>query len=102
MDGWNVLAKDFRALYPVTRVMKRYLAQLLADLETAVRHAPEPSSYAFRSPFSEEEDDNRSDALHLRYVRLCDVFGLAPNACPPVDRLPKFQVADRLHGFPLR
>lgn len=76
--------------------MKRYLAQLLADLETAARHAPEPSSYAFRSPFPEDDDDTRTDGLHVRYVRLCELFELSPDAFPPVERLTKVQVSDLL------
>ena len=76
--------------------MKRYLAQLLADLETATRHAPGPSSYAFRSPFSEEEEEQRTEGVHTRYLRLCDLFGLAPDAFPPVERLTKAQVTDLL------
>ena len=77
--------------------MKRYIAHLLADLETAARHAPEPSSYAFRSPFRDEEDDDtRTDGLHVRYVRLSDLFGLSPDAFPPVERLTKVQVTDLL------
>ena len=77
--------------------MKRYLAHLLADLETAVRHAPEPSSYAFRSPFRDDDDDTRTDGLHVRYVRLCDLFGLQSDAFPPVERLTKAQVTDVLN-----
>ena len=76
--------------------MKRYLAQLLADLETATRLAPGPSSYAFRSPFSEEEDEQRIESVHAPYVRLCDLFGLAPDAFPPVERLTKAYVTDLL------
>lgn len=76
--------------------MKRYLAQLLADMETATRHAPGPSSYAFRSPFSEEEEEQRIDGVHTRYVRLCELFGLAPDAFPPVERLTKTQVTELL------
>ena len=77
--------------------MKRYLAHLLADLETAVRHAPEPSSYAFRSPFRDEDDEEaRTEGLHTRYVQLSDLFGLPPDAFPPVERLTKIQVAELL------
>ncbi len=76
--------------------MKRYLAQLLADLETATRHAPGPSSYAFRSPFPEEDDNQRMDSIHARYTRLCELFNIAPDAFPPVDRLTKSQVSDLL------
>ncbi len=79
-------------------IMKRYLAHLLADLETAVRHAPEPSSYAFRSPFR-DDDDTRTDGLHVRYVRLCDLFGLQPDAFPPVERLTKTHVTDLLNAL---
>lgn len=79
--------------------MKRYLVQLLADLETAARHAPEPSSYAFRSPFPEEDDDTRTDGMHVRYVRLFELFDLAPNAFPPVERLTKAQVSDLLSAM---
>ena len=75
--------------------MKRYLAHLLADLETATRFAPEPSSYAFRSPYSEEEDA-RNDGIHARYVRLSELFNLPPDAFPPVDRLTKVQVSEVL------
>lgn len=76
--------------------MKRYLAHLLADLETAARHAPEPSSYAFRMPFREDDDDMAAGALHARYVRLSDLFGLPADAFPPVERLTKLQVTEVL------
>lgn len=76
--------------------MKRYIAQLLADLETATRLAPGPSSYAFRSPFPEEEDDRHAQGMHARYLRLCELFGLAPDAFPPVERLTKEQVTSLL------
>lgn len=77
--------------------MKRYLAHLLADIETAARCAPEPSSYAFRSPFrDEDEEEPRNEALHVRYVRLNELFGLPADAFPPVDRLTKLQVAELL------
>jgi hypothetical protein len=80
--------------------MKRYLAQLLADLETAARLAPEPSSYAFRMPFRDDDDDDtRTDGLHVRYVRLSDLFGLPPDAFPPVERLTKAQVTDLLNAL---
>ena len=80
--------------------MKRYLTHLLTDLESAARHAPEPSSYAFRSPFREDnEDDTRTDGLHVRYVQLSELFGLQPEAFPPVDRLTKVQVAELLHAI---
>jgi len=76
--------------------MKRYLAQLLADLEAATRLAPGPGSFAYRSPFPEDEDDQRFQGMHARYVRLCELFGLAPHAFPPVERLTKVQVKDLL------
>lgn len=80
--------------------MKRYLAHLLADLETAARHAPEPSSYAFRSPFRDDDDgDTRTDGLHVRYVQLSDLFGLQPDAFPPVERLTKSQVTEVLNAL---
>lgn len=79
--------------------MKRYLAHLLADLEAAARLAPEPSSYAFRSPFRDDDDDTRTDGLHVRYTRLCDLFGLTPDAFPPVERLTKAQVTDLLNAL---
>ncbi len=76
--------------------MKRYLAHLLADLETAARHAPEPSSYAFRTPFRDEEEERAAGVLHTRYIRLCDLFGLPADAFPPVERLTKLQVTEVL------
>lgn len=79
--------------------MKRYLAHLLADLETAARLAPEPSSYAFRSPFRDDDDDARTDGLHVRYVRLSELFGIQPDAFPPVERLTKAQVTDVLNAL---
>lgn len=80
--------------------MKRYLAQLLADLETAARLAPEPSSYAFRMPFRDDDDDDtRSDGLHVRHVRMSDLFGLQPDIFPPVERLTKAQVTDLLNAL---
>ncbi|MEZ4966392.1 MAG: hypothetical protein R2791_14215 [Saprospiraceae bacterium] len=75
--------------------MKRYLAQLLADLETAARGAPEPSSYAsFRAPV--HDDEQHREDLHTRYVRLSELFGLPSHAFPPVERLTKPQVGDLL------
>ena len=79
--------------------MKRYLAHLLADLEAAARCAPEPSSYAFRSPFRDEDEEPRNEALHVRYVRLNELFGLPAEAFPPVDRLTKIQVAELLDAI---
>ncbi|MBX2891053.1 MAG: hypothetical protein KF734_09025 [Saprospiraceae bacterium] len=79
--------------------MKRYLAHLLADLETAARLAPESSSYVFRSPFSDDDDDTRTDGLYVRFVRLSDLFNLPPDAFPPVDRLTKAQVTDVLKAL---
>ena len=67
--------------------MQRYLLQLLADLETATRHAPASSSYRFRHPFDDDERD--SPAYQSRYIRLCDLFGLAPGIFPPSERLTK-------------
>lgn len=75
--------------------MQRYLNQLLADLETATRHAPDASTYRFVSHFR-DDDDESSRVLQSKFVRLCDLFGLAPDVFPPVERLTKSQVTSLL------
>lgn len=86
---------NFRAVNPLL-VMQRYLNQLLADLETATRHAPEASSYRFVSRFRDDDDDDFGSVLRAQLVRLTDLFGLAPDVFPPVERLTKAQVASLL------
>lgn len=75
--------------------MQRYLNHLLADLEMAIRNAPATSLYRFRHPFDSEEDRDAS-SMQVRYVRLCDLFGLSPGIFPPSERLTKEQVANLL------
>lgn len=78
--------------------MHRYLAHLLADLETAIRNAPVASSYSsFSTPFEEEELE--SYLFLTRLLRLCDLFEISPDAFPPIDRLNKSQVSDLLFAF---
>ena len=72
--------------------MQRYLSHLLADLEIAARNAPATSTYRFRHPFDDEEERD-APAYQVRYVRLCDLFGLPPGIFPPSERLTKDQVA---------
>lgn len=75
--------------------MQRYLAQLLADIDLAIRNAPVASSYSyFRSPFDEEESDN--SAMYVRWVQLCELFELSPDAFPPAEQLTKTQLAELL------
>lgn len=71
--------------------MQRYIIQLLADMETATRNAPVSSSYRFRHPFNDDEQD--SPAYQSRYTRLCELFGLAPGIFPPSERLTKDQLS---------
>jgi hypothetical protein len=71
--------------------MQRYLTHLLADLETATRNAPAVSTYRFRHPFDDIEDGD-APAYQSRFVRLCDLFGLAPGIFPPSERLTKDQL----------
>jgi hypothetical protein len=73
--------------------MQRYISQLLADLETAVRNAPASSSYRFRHPLEQEESDQQygNQRLHLQ-----ELFGLARGIFPPVERLTKRQVTEIL------
>lgn len=78
--------------------MQRYLNHLLADLETATRNAPATSLYRFRHPFDSEEERDTS-AMQVRYVRLCDLFGLSPGIFPPSERLTKDQVATLLSAI---
>lgn len=72
--------------------MQRYLTHLLADLETATRNAPASSPYRFRHPFDEDEERG-FPAYQLRYVRLCDLFGLHDGIFPPSERLTKDQLS---------
>ena len=71
--------------------MQRYLAHLLADLEVATRNAPAASTYRFRHPF-DEDDEQDAPAYQARYLRLCELFGLSPGIFPPSERLTKDQL----------
>ncbi len=71
--------------------MQRYLAHLLADLETATRSAPASSSYRFRHPFDHDEQD--FPPYQSRYIQLHELFGLAPGIFPPSERLTKDQIS---------
>ena len=72
--------------------MQRYLTHLLADLETATRNAPVTSTYRFRHPFDDDEE-REAPGYQLRYVRLCELFGLAPGIFPPSERLTRDQIS---------
>ena len=71
--------------------MQRYLNQLVADVETATRNAPEATIYRFIPRFLDDEEDER-EVMQVRFVRMCDLFGLMADVFPPVDRLTKAQV----------
>ncbi len=79
--------------------MQRYLNQLLGDLDVATRHAPDASSYRYVSSFPDDEDEYDLGPTFTREVRLCELFDLAPEAFPPVERLTKKQVAAMLTAF---
>ena len=68
--------------------MQRYLTHLLADLEAATRNAPAASTYRFRHPF-DDDDERNAPSYQLRYVRLSELFGLAPGIFPPSEKLTK-------------
>ncbi len=72
--------------------MQRYLIHLLADLETATRSAPASSTYRFRHPFDDDAERD-SPAYQIRFVRMCDLFGLSPGIFPPSERLTKDQLS---------
>lgn len=74
--------------------MKRYIAQLLTDLESATRNAPASSSYRFQHPF--EEDDLDLSNYQLRYTRLNELFGLQSGIFPPSERLTKDHLSSLL------
>lgn len=70
--------------------MQRYLSHLLADLEAATRNAPVASTYRFRHPF--DDDEQESPAYQMRFVQLHELFGLSAGIFPPSERLTKDQI----------
>lgn len=76
--------------------MQRYLNQLQADIENAIRSAPEHISMRVIHPFSDEEERSTSISRHLR---LSDLFGLNRYAFPPSERLTKKQLTALLQAI---
>lgn len=78
--------------------MQRYLNQLLADIEMAIRSAPEHISRRVVQRFRDDEDfeDERLARHAAKSVRLSDLFGLNRYAFPPSEKLTKKQLSSLL------
>ncbi|MCC6411797.1 MAG: hypothetical protein IT270_09060 [Saprospiraceae bacterium] len=76
--------------------MQRYVNQLLADIETATRHAPASSSYSFLQHPFDDEDGSNDRAHYTRLLKLGDHTGVPAEMFPPVERLKNNHVKDLL------
>lgn len=79
--------------------MKRYLTQLLADLESVARQAPAVGAYQSRPRSFDDDEQNDLSVYYSRNLRLCDLFGLEPHVFPPQEKLTREQLAPLLSAI---
>lgn len=77
--------------------MKKYLQQLHADIEFAIRQAPPMPENGWMPRFGEEEDE--SGFSFNRPVKLSDLFQINPVAFPPENLLSDEQVKNLLNAL---
>jgi hypothetical protein len=71
--------------------MEKYLRQLLSGIENSIAEAPSLPDFGWL-PFHPDDDED-GDFRCTRHVRLCDLFGIIPEAFPPEHMLTDDQVS---------
>lgn len=69
--------------------MEKYLHHLHSDIEAAIEQAPPPAEYDWLATGEEEDFD-----LPIKQIRLCELFGILPEAFPPENMLSDRQVEE--------
>ncbi len=76
--------------------MKKYLRQLHADIDLAIRQAPPPRENSWLPGYQDEEGGEEYYAF--KPVRLSDIFQIIPEAFPPQKMLTDQQVKNLLQA----